>query len=100
MLQLQTLNELIKICYIRTHEKLQRERDRIIEKTTELEEIIKSNYRKFDQDSMKTLRKYLEEQNAEARHLKISIYGRHALRFPFHLFAPEKLQPLEDIILT
>ena len=50
-----------------THEKLQNERDRIRQKITELEEIVKSNCGKITEDNMKTMRKYLEEQNAELR---------------------------------
>lgn len=61
------LNELLKICYMRAHEKLQRERDDIVEKTSELEEILESNIRKSEQEGMKAMRKYLEEQNSEIR---------------------------------
>ena len=84
----ENLKELIKICYIRTHEKLQREHDAIIEKTAEIEEIVESNYRKFDQDSMKSLRKYLEEQNAELRweiselDHKMNLLEDRMMRFP------------------
>ena len=84
----ENLSELIKICYIRTHEKLQRERDLIIERTAELEEMVESNYRKFDQDSMKSLRKYLEEQNAELRweiselDHKMNLLEDRMMRFP------------------
>ena len=63
----ENLNELIKICYIRTYEKLRLERERILEKSAELEEMIESNYEKITQDSMKSMRKYLEEENAELR---------------------------------
>ena len=63
----ENLNELIKICYIRTDEKLRLERERILERTAELEEMIESNYEKITQDSMKSMRKYLEEENAELR---------------------------------
>ena len=63
----ENLYELIKICYIRTYEKLRLERERILEKSAELEEMIESNYEKITQDSMKSMRKYLEEENAELR---------------------------------
>ena len=63
----ENLNELIKICYIRTYEKLRLEREKILEKIAELEEMIESNYEKITQDSMKSMRKYLEEENAELR---------------------------------
>ena len=61
------LNELVKICYIRTHDRLKLEREMILEKIDELEETIENNYEKITLDSMKSMRKYLEEENAELR---------------------------------
>lgn len=64
---LENLNELVRICYIHTHEKLQQERRLTLEKTAELEELIEDNCEKITQDDMKAMRKYLEEENAELR---------------------------------
>ena len=59
------LKELIRICYMQAHEKLEAEKWELNGKIEEYREQIQDNLRQMAEDSMKTMRKYLSDRNCE-----------------------------------
>ena len=61
------LAELVKLVYIKTHDELQTKVKSIDDAIAQKQRLIKDNESKMTQDELKTLRKYLTEQNCQLK---------------------------------
>ena len=82
------LSELVKICYIKSYDKIQAELIEIQKKISQNQAFIKENEEKAEQEEMKSFRKYIAEQNCqilweinELQHKQTLVEERQAL-FP------------------
>ena len=82
------LSELVKICYIKSYDKIQAELIEIQKKISQNQAFIQENEEKAEQEEMKSFRKYIAEQNcqilweiSELQHKQTMVEERQAL-FP------------------